>query len=296
MNKLGAWVVLACSLTACGPDAATAPSASAAAPSGSAKAAASSPAASATAGGGAQGKMVNCATSVKGAKSTVADVDKGVEVTVLAEDAAGTDEVRKRAKDAVAHAKGGAAGGAHSGKGGAGGSMGRCPIVLVGTDVTALDVDKGAKITVLAKDAAEVDWLRRETRERVTALGDPASADAGERKMENCPSAAPSAVTAIKEAGGAVVVSVTSKDAAATKEIQARGKKLADRKPAAGEKKHGGSGTGGGKGRCPEVLEGATSTFKDIEGGVEVTIKPDAGGDAKKLLAEAQDRAKRFEP
>jgi TusA-related sulfurtransferase len=302
MGRYGA-AVLVLFLVGCGGDTAPAPSSSAK-PAGSAPATASAaksaassaaPAPSAAASGGAAGKMVNCANAVAGAKTTLKDVDKGIEITIVSEDGSGTDEIKKRAKDSAEKGKEGKAGGAHSGQGGGGGGMGRCPIVLVGTDVTVADADKGAKVTVLAKDAAEVDWLRRETRERLAAMEDPGAADSGERKMANCPSIVSGATTTVKEVGGKIVVVVTAKDAAATTEIRERGKKVVAH-PLGSERKHGGSGLGGGKGRCPLQLEGTKPTVKEVDGGIEVTLELEKGADLKKLVAEAQDRAKPLSP
>ncbi len=307
MGRFGA-AVLVLFLVGCGgettpaPPSSAKPASSAASTASAAKSAANSaaPTPSAATSGGAAGKMVNCANAVTGAKTTLKDVDKGVEITIVSEDASGTEEIKKRAKDSVEKAKDGKAGGAHSGQGGGGGGMGRCPIVLVGTDVTIADADdgakgKGAKVTVLAKDPAEIDWLRRETRERLAAMEDPDAAAAGERKMANCPSAVTGATTTLKEAGGAIVVTITAKDEASTKDIQERGKKLVAH-PEGAKREHGGSGKGGGKGRCPVQLEGTTPAVKDVAGGIEVTLKPEKGADLKKLMTEAQDRAKPLSP
>ncbi len=243
-----------------------------------------------------RGKMSNCPAAVDKAKTEIKDVDKGVEVTVTAADKAGTDEIRARSKSIVEHAKADAAKGQHNGAGGSGGSMGRCPIVIGGTDISAVDVDGGAKYTVLSKDAKELDWLRRESKERLAAMG---TGEKGDRKMANCPSAVTGAKTTVKEAGGAVVVTVLAKDAkdeTSVKDIRERAKKNAELKHDGSDKtKHDGDGGGSGDGRCPSVHEGATATVKDIDGGAEITVKPKAAGDLKKLSTEASDRAKRFD-
>jgi len=243
-----------------------------------------------------RGKMSNCPAAVDKAKTEIKDVPKGVEITVTAADKAGNDEIHARSKSVVEHAKADAAKGQHTGAGGGGGSMGRCPIVIGGTDVTAADVEGGMKFTVLSKDQKELDWLRRESKERLAAMG---TGEKGDRKMANCPSGVTGAKTKVKEAGGAAVVTVVAKDAkdeASVKDIRDRAKKNAELKHDGSDKaKHDGDGGGAGDGRCPSVYEGATVTAKDVDGGTELTVKPKAAGDLKKMVAEASDRAKRFD-
>lgn len=241
-------------------------------------------------------KMSNCASSVANAKTEIKDIDKGVEITVTASEKADVDEIKVRAKDVTERVKSEAKKEQHSGEGGGAGVMGRCPIVLSGTDVAVKDVDKGAVFTVTAKDDKEVEWLRREAKERLAALQEP---EKGDRKMSNCPSAVAGSKTTVKDTADAVVVTVVAKDAkeeAAVKEIRERAKKIAEGKHESTAKDHhAGDGDGAGAGRCPAVLEGATASAKDVDGGSEITLKPKAGGDVKKLAQEAQDRAKNFD-
>ena len=237
--------------------------------------------------------MSNCPSSVANAKTEIKDTDKGVEVTVTASEKADIDEIRARAKKVEEHTKPpppDAVKGGHTGKGGAGGSMGRCPVVLNDTTVVVAEVEKGSKFTIEPKDVKELDWLRREAKERLAEL---ATGEKGDRKMANCPSAVKGSTTAVKEAGGNVVVTVTSKDEAATKEIRERAKKLAAGKHD-NSKKHEGDGSGAGGGDCPALAEGAKSTFKDVDGGTEITITPDKKDDAKKIFEEVTNRAKPF--
>ncbi|MFO0550602.1 MAG: hypothetical protein U0271_19565 [Polyangiaceae bacterium] len=241
-----------------------------------------------------RGKMVHCPSAVEGAKTEITDTPRGVDLTITATDPAKVTEIRNRVKVAVEKSQADPTGGAHTGKGGGGGSMGRCPVVLGGTEVTAADVEGGSKISVASKDTAEVDWLRREAKERLAALEDPDSAASGEGKMANCPSAVSGAKTAVKEDAGAIVVTITAKDKAAVDDIRARASKTATMKHGAG-KAHGGQGGGAARGRCPSVLEGTTATVKDVDGGAEIRLKPDKAEELKKLSSEASDRAKRFD-
>lgn len=305
--KTSSAVLLAVLLAACGPSEPTGPSASATGKPGSAvpsqKAAGSGPttaqatstaaaSSSAAPADDARGKMMNCPAAAANAKTEIKDVDKGVEITVTASDKADIEEIKKRTKAIEERAKSEASAPQHTGKGGGAGVMGRCPIVIGGTNVAVAALDNGAKFTVTVKDDKEVDWLRRESKERLAVIKE----GSGDRKMANCPSAVKGAKTTVKEAGGAVVVSVSAKDEAATKDIRERAKKLPELKHDKADKDpHDGSGAGAGEGRCPAVLEGTTATVKDIDGGAEITLKPKAAADLKKLTQEAQDRAARFD-
>lgn len=292
-------------LAACGDGGGGAPSGSAAKPAttGSAKPAASTPAkasasaASSAAASDEKGGMSHCPAAVAGAKVEIKDVDNGVEVTVTAGDAKATDEIKARAKTIAERAKGESTKPQHSGQGGGGGVMGRCPIVLGGTDVKVEDAQGGSKFTVTSKDKAEVDWLRRETKERQAALE--SGPDGGERKMANCPSAVKDSKTSVKEDKGAIIVTVVAKDPkneAAVKDIRERAKKNVETKHEGSGKEHAGTGAGGGKeGRCPSVLENADATAKDVDGGSEITVKPKKADELKKLAEEAKARAKPFE-
>ncbi|MBK6515977.1 MAG: hypothetical protein IPM79_04030 [Polyangiaceae bacterium] len=304
--KISYAALLTVALAACGPTEQTSPSASgkpgsasaSQKPAGSAPASASTAKATAATSASAapseeaRGKMMNCPAAAANAKTEVKDVDKGVEITVTASDKVDIEEIKKRAKAIEERAKAEEAAPQHTGKGGGAGATGRCPIVIGGTNVVVAAHDSGAKFTVTAKDDKEVDWLRRETKERLAAIKE----GGGERKMANCPSAVKGAKTTVKEAGGAIVVSVTAKDEAATKDIRERAKKLPELKHDKADKDpHDGSGAGAGEGRCPAVIEGTTATVKDVDGGSEITLKPKTAGDLKKLTQEAQDRAARFD-
>ncbi len=299
MKSAAAWLVLSLVAFGCGPDTATVDSAAksagsagkSAAPSGKPSAATSTSAAPGEHKNG--GKMSNCPSSVTNAKTEIKDTDKGVEVTVTASEKADVDEIRARAKKVEEHGKAAAPSdatkGAHTGKGAAGGSMGRCPVVLNDTSVVVAEVESGSKFTIEPKDAKELDWLRREAKERLAEIG----GEKGARKMGNCPSAVNGAATTVKDVGGNTVVTVTSKDEAGTKEIRERAKKLGGGKHD-NAKKHEGDGSGSGGGDCPAFAEGAKSTFKDVDGGTEITITPDKKDDAKKILEEVTNRAKPF--
>ena len=111
--------------------------------------------------------MANCPTAVEGAIVTVEDVPRGVAVTVTGKEAGAASEIRARMRKLVeADRTEAEAGVRHTGRGEGGGRYGRCTLVMRNTTLESADIEGGVKATVTANDAAEVDWLRRETRER----------------------------------------------------------------------------------------------------------------------------------
>ncbi|MBK8252817.1 MAG: hypothetical protein IPK82_09130 [Polyangiaceae bacterium] len=243
-----------------------------------------------------KGMMARCPTAVDGATTDIQDVEGGVVVTVTAKDESKVKDIRERAKFQADASKNEAAGGKHDGSGGGGGAFGRCPVVNRNTSIEVADVDGGSKITVKAKDAAQVDWLRRESRERLQEMGQPGAKEAGQGKMAHCPSSVDGAVTAVKAAKDAVIVTVTAKDEAKTKEIRERGKFLVEAsKKDPNDVVHKGDGSGGGGfGRCPVVLKDTTVESKEVEGGAEFTVKPKKPEDLAKLEKEANERAEKL--
>ena len=123
------------------------------------------------AGAASTGKMTNCPNLVEGSATAIKDVEGGVELTVTAKDEAATKDIRARARHLADVSKQEAPATRHNGSGHGGGKSGRCPVVARNTVVTADDVEGGAKLTVKPKDPAELDWLRREARERQGGLG-----------------------------------------------------------------------------------------------------------------------------
>jgi hypothetical protein len=116
------------------------------------------------------GKMANCPTLVEGGATVIKDVEGGVELTIAAKDEAATKEIRARARHLAEVSREESPSTRHNGSGRGGGQLGRCPVVARNTVVTADDVEGGARVTVKPKDPAELDWLRREARERQSKL------------------------------------------------------------------------------------------------------------------------------
>jgi hypothetical protein len=265
----------------------------------SASASASAPASASAASpdaGAPKHDMGNCPTAVAGATVAIKDVEGGVEVTVIGKDDATTASIRERTKKLAAADRGSPEGGAkhdHSGSGG--GTTGRCTIIMRNTEIATADVDKGSKITGKAKDKAEIDWVRRETKDRDKEAKAAGAEGAGAQRMANCPSAVEGAKTAVKDTKEGVLVTVTG-PADKVAEIRSRAKHTADvaKKADATKIEHTGEGTGGGGlGRCPIVVEGDTTVeIKEIEGGVEVDVK--SKKDAAALQKEAKARAANF--
>lgn len=240
--------------------------------------------------------MSNCPTAVAGASVAIKDVTGGVEVTITGKDEAVTAAIRERAKTLSTLDRTSVDGGVrhdHSGSGG--GVTGRCTIILRGTDLAISDVPNGTQVVVKAKDPKELDWVRRETRERDSEAKTAGAETAGSQRMAHCPSSVEGAKTSLKDTTDGVLVSVTG-PAEKVAEIRARAKHVAEvaAKPEPARVQHTGQGTGGGGlGRCPIVVEGDTAVqVKEIEGGIEARVSTKK--DVAALQKEAKLRAENF--
>jgi TusA-related sulfurtransferase len=272
---------------------ASAPATTTAPVNASASAPAPSASAAPTASAGAEDKTAkNCPSAVGGAATTLKDVEGGVELTVVAKDAAATGEIRSRAKSLLEASKAPHEGTKHDGKGGGHGVFGRCPVVLHDTTLAVADTEGGTKITVKAKDKKDVDALRKATKERNDELAAPGAEGAGHGKMGHCPSAVVGAETKVADAKDGVVVTVTGKgDAVATIRERAKHLVTAAKQDPTTVKHTGEGGGGGGLGRCPVVLKDTTVETKDVEGGSQITVKPTKPADLANLQKEAKERA-----
>ena len=246
---------------------------------------------------GSKHAMGNCPTAVTGATTALKDVPGGIELTITGADEATGAQIRDRMKKIAEAAKNDAdSGQVHNHAGGGGGRMGRCTIVIRNTTLTTADVPNGTKVTVLPKDKTELDWLRRETRDRDREAKAAGAEGAGTQRMAHCPSAVDGASTVVKDIKDGVVVTVTSGEPTKTDDIRARAKHTAEVAKKAEPKapEHSGDGTGGGGlGRCPIVVEGETTvSVKDVDGGAEITVT--ATKDVAGLQKETRTRAGNF--
>lgn len=272
----------------------TAPAISAA-PAASAPAASASAAASAEAAGS-PGNMAHCPTAVSGATVAIKDVDGGVEIVVSSKDDKTKKDVSTRTRALLDAAKAQDPTKQHTGSGGGRGVFGHCTIVVHNTKLEAVDVPDGTKITIKPNDPKELDWLRREVRERDADARSTAGQGMGRQRMQNCPSAVDGVATKVKDTKEGVIVTVTAKAPEAVKEVRDRSKRLVSASTATTDKPgHTGQGQGGGSvGRCPVVLEHATVAAKDVEGGSELTVKADKPEFVANLQKEAKERAAMF--
>lgn len=113
-----------------------------------------------------QGKMAHCPSAVEGSKTEIKETKDAVEVTVTAKDAAMVKDIQTRGKYLVEAAKNDPTDVKHSGDGKGGGGFGRCPVVVKDTTVEMKETASGAMFTVKPKKAADLDWLKKESKER----------------------------------------------------------------------------------------------------------------------------------
>lgn len=239
--------------------------------------------------------MSNCPTQVSGADVKISDVDGGVEVAITSKNEVAATEIRDRARKLAMIDKGeaGVANPHHDGSGSGGGQFGRCTVILRNTQLTTAEIPNGVKVTVVPKDKKEIDWLRRETRERDTEAA-ANSQGAGSLRMAHCPSAVDGAKTTVTNTAKGVTVSITG---AADKvaEIQTRAHHTADiaKKDVPNAGKHTGDGAGGGGvGRCPIVVEDTDVAVRDVPNGAEIDVT--STKDVPALQKETKDRAEFF--
>jgi hypothetical protein len=242
------------------------------------------------------GNMAHCPTAVEGSTATFTDVEGGVAVLVVSTDQKAIADIRARTSALVEAAKQQDPAKQHTGTGGGKGTFGHCTIIMHDTTLDVSDAPGGSKIVVKAKDPKEVDWLRRETRERYLNAHAEGGKGMGANRMVHCPSAVAGAVTKVADTKDGVLVTVTAKDADGAKEIRARAAHLAQAsKLDAGKPEHKGDGHGGGGlGRCPVVLQDAIVEAKDVEGGSAITVKAEKKDGVAALQKEAKERAAAF--
>jgi hypothetical protein len=121
-------------------------------------------------GGQLEHAMENCPSAVAGARTMARDLDRGIALDITSTTGDGEAAIRATAE---IHARMGGPSPEHvehTGEHGGPGTMGRCPIVHVGTQVLIAPIDGGVRVTMLALDPLQVDRIRAEVRDRLTAL------------------------------------------------------------------------------------------------------------------------------
>ena len=162
------------------------------------------------------------------------------------------------------------------------------------------DIAGGTKVTLAPADKGELDWLRRETRERYAELADAedmADAGGGGGKMAHCPNAVEGAVTKVTDTKDGVDILVTAKGDSRVQQIRERAKHVAMvASEDGGAAHHDGNGKGGGGlGRCPVIVQDTVVDVKDVEGGSKINVKAKVAAKSAEMRKEAKDRALRFQ-
>jgi hypothetical protein len=228
----------------------------------------------------------SCPAAALGARTEVSDVEGGVVVDVTGNDDATSDAIHARAQALLAVAARDAGGGNDAD----GPGVGRCPIVLHGTRVSAAPIDRGVRFVVLTRaDAA--DWLRHETRLRLLELGFVPVSTA--KDEGSCPSALPSAMTDVRDASDGVIVRVFSRDPDVAEAIRGRAWHLME------EARRGEVDAGGerapAEAACPAVVRAGVEVIaSDVPGGVEITLRAQDREQIEELRREVRERARRF--
>jgi hypothetical protein len=113
--------------------------------------------------------MANCPTAVDGAKTTMHTVRGGIALEITSLDVHARARIRELA---TLHASLSAPSGApHTGRHGGPGTTGFCPVVHLGTTVSADEIPAGARVTIVAADPSDevaVDDLRALVTSRLT--------------------------------------------------------------------------------------------------------------------------------
>jgi hypothetical protein len=112
--------------------------------------------------------MANCPSAVEGSTTNVVDLDDGIELTITAREEWAKQEIRRRAQNQGESAWKPERGALeHTGMGTGSGRYGFCPGILEATTVDAELLPDGAKLTVRADRPAQVERLKRVTRDRL---------------------------------------------------------------------------------------------------------------------------------
>lgn len=139
-------------------------------PAGAAAKPGAAPAAPATDAPWAKRPTADCPAYPGRAAVTLTDVDGGYTALLETADASAVNTIRDHARYLVGASAAQAGADALRFGGATGDRSQNCPILLDGTIVTSEDVPNGVRMTVVARDPAQVDALRKDARERADVL------------------------------------------------------------------------------------------------------------------------------
>jgi TusA-related sulfurtransferase len=125
--------------------------------------------------GGAEGsaghnQMKFCPPAVPGARSTIKNTKTGVEMNITATDAKAQADIRDRAKHLAAMSAKKEELNKHTGEGEGGGGMGRCPVLMKDTKVTAKNTKTGAIVKIEVDPSETVAELQKTVKDRHEAM------------------------------------------------------------------------------------------------------------------------------
>lgn len=122
--------------------------------------------------GGKELGMMNCPSAVKGAVTRVEGTERGVDLAITAVDPDVRREVVTLAKVHAAMKGPNYEKPIHDGQHGGPGTIGHCPVIHVGTDVTYEEIAGGVRIHVVTQDPGDVARVQQLAVERTAALHD----------------------------------------------------------------------------------------------------------------------------
>jgi hypothetical protein len=222
-----------------------------------------------------------CPSTVPGAATVVTERDGAVELRVTADDGAAAQEIMRRSAALAGSAA--ATRGRHRGDGAVGGTFGRCPVVGRNTTVRASEIPKGALVTVVPEDAAELHWLRRETEARAGELEAPL--DPGPGAMKDCPNAVAGSRTRVEDAPYGANVEIVSSSPGAALEIQRRAARVVLRAVSAA-----------GSPRCPVGVPNVSYYYTPLEDGARLGVRAASPRDLPYVRNATRARAADFQP
>jgi hypothetical protein len=122
--------------------------------------------------GGKELGMMNCPSAVEGAVTRLEATPRGVDLTITAVDPSAREELVTLTKVHAAMRGPNLEKPIHHGQHGGPGTVGHCPVIHVGTEVTYEEVAGGVRIHVVAQDPDDTLHVQQLASERAAALRD----------------------------------------------------------------------------------------------------------------------------